>query len=68
MSSILKGAADTAHAAVASLFAAAEIKVGDAIPSVEVKEDNPTSTISLANLAGKNIIVRGSMHHQFFFD
>lgn len=57
MTSILKTMTESAHAAVASLLAAAEIKPGDTIPTTEVKENDPIKTTTLGNLTGKNIIV-----------
>jgi len=56
MTSIIASAAQTAHAAAASLLEKAQVKVGDKISNESVKEDNPGKAITL-NLTGKNIIV-----------
>lgn len=57
MATILTSAAQTAHSAVASLLAHAQIKVGETLPAATVKEDDPEKTITLNNLPGRNIIV-----------
>lgn len=57
MASIITGATRAAHSAVATVLSAAQIPVGEAIPSKPVKEDDPVKPVTL-DLAGKNIIVR----------
>ena len=57
LASATASATQAAHAAAASILAAAQAKVGDPIPDAKVKEDNPEKTISLAGLTGRNIIV-----------
>lgn len=57
MASILAGAARAAHSAVASVLAAGQVGVGDEIPALNVKEDNPEKSFKL-DLSGKNVIVR----------
>lgn len=57
MASILTGTARAAHSAAASVLAAGQINVGDKIPALNVKEDNPEKSFEL-DLSGKNIIVR----------
>jgi len=57
MATILTSAAQTAHSAVSSLLAHAQIKVGETLPAATVKEDNPEMTITLNNLPGRNIIL-----------
>lgn len=69
MTSVLAGAAQhaalAAHAGVAALLASSQVQPGAIIPSVTVKEDDPNESISLDNLSGRNIIVRGSSSSVF---
>ena len=57
MASILTGAARVAHSAVANVLAASQISVGDEMPALNLKEDDPEKCVTL-DLRGKNIIVR----------
>lgn len=58
LTSATTAAADAAHAAAASTLSSSQIKPGAAIPDVQVKEDSPENTFSLASkLSGKNIIL-----------
>ncbi|KAF8581186.1 Redoxin [Ramaria rubella] len=57
LTSATTSAADAAHAAASSVLAASPIKLGAHIPDITVKEDGPTSSLSLANLQGKNLII-----------
>ena len=58
VASLVKGAAQTAHAHVAALLAPAQVKPGDKLPLKEnVKEADATKPITLAP-SGKNIFVR----------
>lgn len=58
VASLVKGAAQTAHAHVAALLASTQVKPGDKLPIKEtVKEADATKPISLAP-SGKNIFVR----------
>lgn len=57
MASILTSAARAAHSAAASILSAGQISVGDEIPALKAKEDNPEKSFTL-DLSGKNIIVR----------
>ncbi|KZT38414.1 Redoxin [Sistotremastrum suecicum HHB10207 ss-3] len=57
MASIVNSLATSAHSAAASLLAASPIKVGESLPDVPVKEDNPEEKISIHNIPGKIIIV-----------
>jgi hypothetical protein len=57
MASIITGAARTAHSAAASILAPDQISVGDEIPALNIKENNPEKSFTL-DLSGKNIIVR----------
>jgi hypothetical protein len=67
VASLVKGAAQTAHAHVAALLASTQVKPGDKLPLKEtVKEADATKPITLAP-SGKNIFVRticalGSVH------
>ncbi|KAI9569979.1 Redoxin-domain-containing protein [Boletus coccyginus] len=56
MTSILTGAARAAHSAAATVLSAGQISVGDEIPAVNVKEDNPDQPFTL-DLSGKCIIL-----------
>ncbi|KAF8550703.1 Redoxin [Imleria badia] len=56
MASILTGAARVAHSAASNVLAAGQIRVGDEIPALSVKEDNPEQSFTL-DLRGKNIIL-----------
>ena len=56
MTSILTSATRAAHSAAAGILAATQISVGDEIPAVNIKEDNPEKSFTL-DLSGKNIIV-----------
>ena len=56
MASEIASVPQVAHSA--SLLSAVQIKVGDPIPDVKVKESSPQDSLSLADLPGKNIIVR----------
>lgn len=51
----------TAHAAEAALLSRSEIKIGDQIPAVEVKENNHEETLTLNNIPGKSVLVSVSM-------
>lgn len=53
----ISSVAETAHKAVASIAAAAQIKVGDAVPDVTVKHNSPTEKLNFSKLQGKNVIV-----------
>jgi len=57
MDAILGKAAETAHSAVASLYAMSPIKIGQDLPTASVKEDDPTKSITIHDLPGKIIIV-----------
>lgn len=57
MASFLTGAARAAHSAAAGILARGQIGVGDDIPALKVKEDDPEKSFTL-DLSGKNIIVR----------
>jgi peroxiredoxin len=57
MTSIITGAAAAAHSTAASLLAASPIKVGDKLPAVKVKEDDPESKVEIHNVNGKVLIV-----------
>jgi hypothetical protein len=58
VASLVKNAAQTAHAHVAALLATAQVKPGDKLPLKEtVKEADATTPITLAP-SGKNIFVR----------
>jgi hypothetical protein len=58
VASLVKGAAQTAHAHVATLLAPTQVKPGDKLPLKEtVKEADATKPITLAP-SGKNIFVR----------
>ena len=58
VASLVKGAAQTAHAHVAALLASTQVKPGDKLPLNEtVKEDDATKPVTLAP-TGKNIFVR----------
>jgi hypothetical protein len=58
VASLVKGAAQTAHAHVAALLAPTQVKPGDKLPLKEtVKEEDATTPITLAP-SGKNIFVR----------
>jgi peroxiredoxin len=56
MASIITGAARTAHSAAASILAPDQISVGDEIPALNIKENNPEKSFTL-DLSGKNIIL-----------
>lgn len=55
--SILQATAQTAHKAFANLASAAPLKVGDAVPDVEVKINDMEEKINLSKLTGKNVFV-----------
>ena len=58
IASLVKGAAQTAHAHVAALLAPTQVQPGDKLPLKEtVKEADATTPITLAP-SGKNIFVR----------
>lgn len=57
MSSLVASAADAAHSAAVSLLASSQIKPGDALPDIPVKEDDPTKTLTIHDAPGKVIIV-----------
>ncbi|KAI0309501.1 Redoxin [Amylostereum chailletii] len=57
MTSIITGAAQTAHAAATSLLEKAQAKAGDKLPlDITVKETAPDAPVKL-ELTGKNVIV-----------
>jgi hypothetical protein len=58
MAAVISGVAEAAHAAAANLLAASPIKVGDQLPKVDVKEDDPETKIKITDNAGKILIVR----------
>lgn len=61
VASLVKSAAQTAHAHVAALLAPTQVKPGDKLPLKEtVKEADATKLITLAP-SGKNIFVRTNM-------
>lgn len=55
--SLLQATAQTAHKAFASLASAAPLKVGDAVPDVEVKINDMEEKVNLSKLTGKNVFV-----------
>jgi peroxiredoxin len=57
MSSVIESAANAAHNIFASLVASAEVKAGDAVPSVEVRINDLEDKINFSTLPGKNILV-----------
>ena len=63
MSSVLIDAAQqatqAAHAGVTSLLAKAQVRPGDTLPPIAVKEADPNESFNLDNISGKNIIVCG---------
>jgi len=56
MTSIVSSVAVAAHAAAANLLAASPIAVGDKLPVVEVKEDDPETKINIP-ITGKIVII-----------
>jgi 2-Cys peroxiredoxin 5 len=61
MSSVLIDAAQqatqAAHAGVTSLLAKAQVRPGDTLPPIAVKEADPNESFNLDNISGKNIII-----------
>ncbi len=57
VASLVKGAAQTAHAHAAALLAPSQVKPGDKLPKETVKETDATKPITLTP-SGKNIFVR----------
>ncbi|WVQ78633.1 hypothetical protein IAT38_000720 [Cryptococcus sp. DSM 104549] len=57
MASVLQSTAQAAHSAFAGLASAAPVKVGDAIPDVEVKINDLEDKINFSKIPGKNILV-----------
>ncbi|GJJ10661.1 hypothetical protein Clacol_004888 [Clathrus columnatus] len=57
VSSATVQAAQAAHSAAASLASTQQIKPGASIPDIQIKENDPKQTFSLAGLPGKNIIL-----------
>jgi hypothetical protein len=58
MTSILTSSADAAHSAAVALATTSQIKAGDALPAVPVKEDAVDASINIHDIPGKIIIVR----------
>ena len=56
-SAVIQQAATAAHSAFASLASVAPIKVGDAVPNVEIKINDLEDKINFSTLPGKNILV-----------
>ncbi|WWC58317.1 uncharacterized protein I303_100857 [Kwoniella dejecticola CBS 10117] len=57
MASVLQATAKAAHSAVASLASAAPIKVGDAVPDVDIRINDLEDKVNFSKLQGKNILV-----------
>ncbi|WVW82013.1 hypothetical protein I302_104018 [Kwoniella bestiolae CBS 10118] len=57
MASVLQATAKAAHSAVASLASAAPVKVGDAVPDVDVRINSLEENVNFSKLTGKNILV-----------
>ncbi|OCF59454.1 hypothetical protein L486_02119 [Kwoniella mangroviensis CBS 10435] len=57
MASVLQATAKAAHSAVASLASAAPVKVGDAVPDVDIRINNLEEKINFSKLPGKNVLV-----------
>ncbi|WWC66723.1 uncharacterized protein I206_100628 [Kwoniella pini CBS 10737] len=57
MASVLQATAKAAHSAVASLASAAPIKVGDAVPDVDIRINDLEDKVNFSKLPGKNILV-----------
>ncbi|WVR03659.1 hypothetical protein IAU60_000654 [Kwoniella sp. DSM 27419] len=57
MASILQATAQAAHSTFASLVSASPIKVGDAVPDVEVRINDLEDKVNFSKLTGKNVLV-----------
>ncbi|WWD16334.1 hypothetical protein CI109_100760 [Kwoniella shandongensis] len=56
-SSVIQATAKAAHSTFASLVSASPIKVGDAIPDVEVRINGLEEKVNFSKLTGKNVLV-----------
>jgi Redoxin len=57
MSSIIAGAAAAAHSTAASLLSSLPIKVGDQLPDVAVKEDDPETKVHIHKINNEKILI-----------
>ncbi|WVF66094.1 hypothetical protein IAT40_000833 [Kwoniella sp. CBS 6097] len=57
MASIITATAKAAHSAVASLASAAPVKVGDAVPDVDIRVNDLEDKVNFSKLPGKNVLV-----------